>query len=333
MLQRIDDQFRDDEPQAGGLIGCGQAPVGRRTQRDPAFLVDHGGTDAVAKTCEIGAQFDPVAARDHELTLQGGNRYDAMMRIAELQARFFQLDPPRALHEHAGDDLEAVGDTVLQLLQENFLLLDQVVLDPGLQPFGSDVGDGQHHERLGAVVFQLLGVQDDACVRVARAREVHLIGIDGSRSCERRDQKRAKLRDVPLAFTQIGKRGSSDCAAIETEGLTERFARPNDTETLVEEKHGTSRRSDESQCETWPPIELRLDCVRHDASSDCGPVCEGGQHGLSGLRALSLGRPVEARIVLYTFSLEARHEIAGLRSRSIERAPTGACRTGINRRA
>src|SRR3546814_4278804 len=93
------------------------------------MIVDHRCAEALAKLGEITAQLDIAQARCRELLLEAGDRHDPAVGIVEMAARLLWLHPPRALHEHAGDDLEAVGDAVLKLLEQDRLLAQQVVLE------------------------------------------------------------------------------------------------------------------------------------------------------------------------------------------------------------
>ena len=69
----------------------------------------------------------------------------------------------RALHEHAGDDLEAVGDAVLELLEQDRLLAKQVVLELLADPRVGDVGRGHDQpDIVGVEIIELAGVDHQA---------------------------------------------------------------------------------------------------------------------------------------------------------------------------
>ena len=54
------------------------------------------------------------------------------MRILQVPARFFRLNTAGALHENACDDLEAVCNPMLDLLQQDCLFPDEIVLQTNL---------------------------------------------------------------------------------------------------------------------------------------------------------------------------------------------------------
>ena len=49
------------------------------------------------------------------------------MGIGEVGPRFFRLNQTRTLHQHGSDDLEAVGDAMLEFLQQDLLFAHEVV--------------------------------------------------------------------------------------------------------------------------------------------------------------------------------------------------------------
>jgi len=76
-----------------------------------------------------------------ELALNGGNRHDAVVGITEMSPGFIGLHLAGTLHQQACDDLEAVGDPVLDFLEKDGLLPDQIVFLPRLSPGECDVAD------------------------------------------------------------------------------------------------------------------------------------------------------------------------------------------------
>lgn len=88
------------------------------------------------------------------------------------------LHPPRTLHEDAGDNLETVGDPVLEFLEQDRLLAKQVVLELLADPRLGDVGNCQKKTNLFSIaVLKLLGIEDEPARR-GITFEVHLIGLD-----------------------------------------------------------------------------------------------------------------------------------------------------------
>ena len=64
---------------------------------------------------------------DMQMLLHGGDRQNPLMRVLQLQPRLLRLDGARLDEQDAGDDLQAVGDAVLHLLQQHFLFPHQLL--------------------------------------------------------------------------------------------------------------------------------------------------------------------------------------------------------------
>ena len=60
--------------------------------------------------------------------LHGCNRHDPLVGILEMETRLLRLHRPCLEQKNAGDDLKTVGNSVLHLLEQNFLCLKQIVL-------------------------------------------------------------------------------------------------------------------------------------------------------------------------------------------------------------
>ena len=110
----------------------------------------HRGCQGLAQSNEIRADFDPRAvARSQQLLLHGRYRHDPLPRVLEMQPRCLGLHRPRFERKDAGDDLQAVADAMLYLLEQRFLLLQQIAYLPlGVAAVG-DVFDGQENELAG----------------------------------------------------------------------------------------------------------------------------------------------------------------------------------------
>ena len=74
-----------------------------------------------------------------------------MMCVIQMASGFLRLHPARTLHEHAGDDLEAVGDAMLQFLKQE----------------RADLGDGFQSTYIDNLNVQLEGVDDRADKTIA----------------------------------------------------------------------------------------------------------------------------------------------------------------------
>ena len=126
------------------------------------------------KIGEIGAQRDVAERGGGQLPLHGGDRHHPVVGIAQMAARLFGADLAGALHQHAGDDLQAVGDPVLQLLQQDRLLAQQIVLELVADPGVGDVGDRQDQPDIGRVAKSSLWALSTSrrLTRPSRARSI-----------------------------------------------------------------------------------------------------------------------------------------------------------------
>ena len=117
---------------------------------------------------------------DMQMLLDGGDRQNALMRILQLQSRLLRLDGPRLDEEDAGDDLQAVGDAVLHLLQQHVLFPQQLLHLPlDGAPIGN-VLECQQHGAVGALLIKNLArIQEHDALTDRRKLAVDLISLDG----------------------------------------------------------------------------------------------------------------------------------------------------------
>jgi hypothetical protein len=62
-----------------------------------------------------------------EVPLNFGHRHDALVRVLQMSARFERRHSAGFDEENAGDDLKAIGDAMLHLLQQQILLTHQLI--------------------------------------------------------------------------------------------------------------------------------------------------------------------------------------------------------------
>jgi len=163
MFECIDDQFGDNQSETDRDIGVYTAAIDAHRDRHPCIIVDHGSAKAFAELLKIAAQLDCAQPRGRKLLLQGRDRHNPVVGIMQMASCFFGLHPPGALHQHTGDDLEAVGDPVLKLLEQYGFLAQQVVLELLADPGLGDVGDRQEQANLfGIAIVELPGIEDQS---------------------------------------------------------------------------------------------------------------------------------------------------------------------------
>ena len=180
-----------------------------------------------------------------QLLLHGGNRHDPLVRVLQMQTRLFRLHRPRLQQNDAGDDLQAVGNPVLQFLEQHVLFPQQLVLF-ALQdaPLG-DVLDAEQNGRAGAALVEhLAGVQADRAVPEAGEFMLDLIALHHALLGYDFFQQIAKLWNVPLPVAQRVKMPALGLLAVDLERRIEGAARGDHAQLLVEHKNGLADRID-----------------------------------------------------------------------------------------
>ena len=150
VLQRIDHQLGDDESDADRLVGRDPA-VARRTLSAIGRLSPIIDAARLSHSLgEIGADLDLLAVPGGvQLLLHCRHRHDPLVGVLEMAADSSRADGARLQQQDAGDDLQAVGDAMLHLPQQRFLLLQEFGrLALRRAPLG-DVLDGQENQRAG----------------------------------------------------------------------------------------------------------------------------------------------------------------------------------------
>ena len=93
--------------------------VGGDRQRHLLVVPDHRGSKALAELREIGPQVDIAGAGGGELTLHSSDRHHPLVGVPQVHPRLVGADVAGALQQDGGDDLQAVCDPVLDLLQQD----------------------------------------------------------------------------------------------------------------------------------------------------------------------------------------------------------------------
>ena len=81
-----------------------------------------------------------------------------------MKARLFRLDCPRFHQNYASDDLQAVDDPVLQLLEQHILLAQQRFLFALQRALPGDVLHAEQKCRTTSIERQPSKADDSACV-------------------------------------------------------------------------------------------------------------------------------------------------------------------------
>ena len=239
MLQRIHDELGHDQAEALGLAGRGAAAFANHFQRDRPGVADHRGRKAVAQLGEIRRNFDcSDRRRCMQLFLHGGNRQDPLVRVFQMKTRLFRLHRARLHQNDAGDDLQAVGNSVLQFLEQGVFLPQQLVLF-ALQdaPLG-DVLHAEQNRRAGAALVEhLAGVQAHRAESDAGEFMLDFIALHHALLGYDFFQQHAKLWNVPLSIAQRVKKPALGVLGADLECRIEGAARGDHAQVFVEHKN------------------------------------------------------------------------------------------------
>ena len=165
------------------------------------------------------------------------------MRIAQMRAGLLGLHGPSLKKKNAGDDLQTVGNTVLHLLEQRLLLLQQFGRYPLRSAPLGDVLDRQESELLSISLVEHL-----ACVQQHRASPDHgkvpLDFISLHRGMPGPDifQKQSKLGDIPLSIAQPVNRPAVNVLTVQLERLIESAVGGDDAQAPVEDKQRIAER-------------------------------------------------------------------------------------------
>ena len=205
----------------------------------PAFA-DHRRCKTGAQLRQIGPYLDPfVQPRRVQLFLHRRHRHDALVGIAQMMASFFGLYGPRLEHENAGDDLKAVGDAVLHLLEQNLLLLKQVVL------FALGLTAPRHvlyRQKYGG--SRTIFIKHAPCIEQHHAPAdrwefvLDLKGLDGAALWNDVFEDLAEPWNVPLPVAQLEEQAAFSFPWRYRERPVERAARGNHAQLRVEHQKG-----------------------------------------------------------------------------------------------
>ena len=116
VLERVDDEFGDDQPEAHRNIRIGRAVIHDHVDREHPRVMNHRCAEALAELDEVSAKFDFPQPRRCKMLLHGGDGHEPAVGVLEMPAGFVRLNLAGALQKDAGDDLKAVRDAVLHLL-------------------------------------------------------------------------------------------------------------------------------------------------------------------------------------------------------------------------
>jgi len=239
VLQRIDHQFSDDQAQADGNVGVDRGIVAVDVQRQLVMVPDHRGADADAQLVEIGLERHLAEPGEGQLLLQGGDRHDPAVGVGQGGAGLVGLGLAGALQDDAGDDLQTVGDAVLDLLQQDGLFTQQVVLQLLAGPGFGDVGDAQQQpDILPVAIGKQSRVQKEGQGPRLAGLQFDLIGLDSRRAGQGGGQEGAQPGQLPFSVAQAEEGLAHGARRVDLKGLEEGGAGGDDVQIAVQQHQG-----------------------------------------------------------------------------------------------
>jgi hypothetical protein len=152
-----------------------------------------------------------------------------------------EFDSSGAPQKHTGDDLQAIGDPVLHLMQQGRVLPQQVVLDPFGETGVDDVGDGQEQpNRPFHQAVELLSPQNQASRLAAFAQEIHFVGFDIRIARERDVEQGFQARNVPFSRREFEDFATRQVRWIDLKRSAERRAGGDDVQLSIQKQKGAT---------------------------------------------------------------------------------------------
>src|SRR5580704_19207914 len=181
-----------------------------------------------------------------QLFLHGSNRQDTLVRVFQMKTRLFRLHRTRLHQNDARDDLQAIGNSVLQFLKQRVFLSQQpVLLSQQLVLFAlqdaplSDILHAEQNGRAGAALVEnLTGVQAHRARSEARELVLDFIALHHALLGNNFFQQHAKLRNVPLSIAQRIKKPAFGVLGADLEYRIEGATCDDHAQVFVEDKNG-----------------------------------------------------------------------------------------------
>src|SRR6185369_12080867 len=272
VLQSIHHQFCDNQPEAYRLLWTGHIIVNRGSDLQCVRLQDHRGGNAAAKVLQVSSQGYAVCPRCAELALQFGDCHDALVRIVQVYPGFVRLNLAGAEHQDARDNLQAIGNPMLQFLQQHLLFLNQIIFLPRCNPSLGHIVDGEEQPCLWLIAIrEPLSVQHEM-LQLAIAYEVEFVGIYLSLAGHCGGKQQPQPWNIPFTGTEREVRSARHGLGINAEHPTERAARRLDEQSCVQQYQWRTGGKDDSQAElSWRKRRLPQEAIHDGIPLRLGP--------------------------------------------------------------
>ncbi|MEJ1968356.1 MAG: hypothetical protein WDN03_06925 [Rhizomicrobium sp.] len=261
VLERVDHQFGDDQPEADGVVRLDLAAGRRGQDRHRLVAFGHRIRQPGAQLLQIGTERTERDLAQHaggrQLALHRGDQDQALVHVAQVHARLFRLDGAGLEQQDAGDDLQAVGDAVMRFLLQDVLLLGQLLLEM----FGAaQVGHVLQSDQDGG--FGILRVEGPVRVQQhpvhAALRHLHLDFDVLCHEIAGDDFGQGLQRDIAPArhrrFAERPARRGVECAGKQ---VVIGAARHHDAEAAIQDRHRLARHRHHGLGERFALLERR----------------------------------------------------------------------------
>src|SRR6476646_2710557 len=133
------------------------------------------------------------------MLLHRRHRHDALVGVLQVQANLRGLHGPCLEQQNACDNLKAIGDAMLHLLQHALLLPEQIVFFPlGISALGYIFYRQQEGNGRAVLVEHLSRVEEHHAAADGWEFVLNLIGLDGAVFRDHIFEDSPQSRNVPL---------------------------------------------------------------------------------------------------------------------------------------
>ena len=222
------------------------------------------------------------------MLLHGGDRKHALVGVLEVATGFVRLDASRLQQQNAGDDLQAVGDAMAHLFQQQFLLAHKLRKFALRRAPPTNVLDGEQERHMRvALRHNRPRIEQHGAAADLGKLVLDLVAVEHRLIREDLFQKCPQHRNVPLAVTQRVKQPPLRIIAACLKRLVERAASGDDAQILVQHQQRLAHSVDDGAREGLPVLKCgkRFDGIHRVFRCD----------GSNGIRVLIHPPVIDAR--------------------------------------
>src|SRR5512133_3483700 len=131
MFYRVDDELRYDQSDTHGVTRSGGTFASNDFKGNCATVADHRRCEGLAQFGKVGADRDLlIPAGGLQVLLDRCNRHDASMSVLKMKTRLRRINDFGLHEQNAGNNLQRVSHPVAHLLEQHYLLLQELLQGP-----------------------------------------------------------------------------------------------------------------------------------------------------------------------------------------------------------